>query len=113
MGPAVVLGQNLADLPRPVGDSAAADLAARDRKLRHRHGEAAGTWLLITSMRPAPLDDLDARPQLTPDSRQLRMFLCGGCRMLIHACHDPCAAAQVLSSCLAVGMRWHPVALGS
>jgi hypothetical protein len=45
MGPAVVLGENLAGLPRPVGDGAAADLAARDRKLRHSHGEAAGTRL--------------------------------------------------------------------
>jgi hypothetical protein len=43
-------------------------------------------------------------------TRQLRMFLCGGCRILIHACRDPCAAAQALSSCRAVGMRWHPVA---
>lgn len=45
MGPAIVLGQALANLPRPVGDGAAADLAARDRKLCHSHGEAAGTWL--------------------------------------------------------------------
>ena len=43
MGPAVVLGQDLAEVPGPVGDGAVADLAARDRKLGNGHREAAGT----------------------------------------------------------------------
>jgi hypothetical protein len=43
MGPAVVLGQDLAEVPGPVGDGAVADLAARDRKMGDGHREAAGT----------------------------------------------------------------------
>jgi hypothetical protein len=43
MGPAVVLGQNLADLAGPVCDSAVADLAARNRKLGDGHRKATGT----------------------------------------------------------------------
>jgi hypothetical protein len=43
MGPAVVLGQDLAEVPGPVGDGAVADLAARDRKMGNGHREAAGT----------------------------------------------------------------------
>ena len=43
IGPAVVPGQDLADLPGPVRDGAVADLAARDRKMRNDHSEAAGT----------------------------------------------------------------------
>lgn len=39
---AVVLGQDLADLARRVGDGAMADLAAGERKLGDGHGEAAG-----------------------------------------------------------------------
>jgi hypothetical protein len=42
MGPAVVLGQDLGEGARPVGDGAVADLAAGDRKLGNGHGEAAG-----------------------------------------------------------------------
>jgi hypothetical protein len=42
MGPAVVLGQDLAEVPGPVGDGAVADLAARDRKMGNGHREAAG-----------------------------------------------------------------------
>ena len=67
MGPTVVLGQNLADLPRPVGDGAAADLAARDRKLRHSHGEASGTWLAhhihnASTVRVTLTPDISSRP---------------------------------------------------
>ena len=43
MGPAVVPGQDLAEIPGPVGDGAVADLAARDRKMGDGHGEAPGT----------------------------------------------------------------------
>ena len=43
VGPAVVFGQDLAEAAGPVGDGAAADLAARDRKLGNGHWEAAGT----------------------------------------------------------------------
>jgi hypothetical protein len=43
MGPAVVLGQHLADLAWPVGDSAVADPAARDRQIGNSHRKAAGT----------------------------------------------------------------------
>jgi len=43
MGAAVVLGQDLAEVPGPVGDGAVADLAARDRKMGNGHREAAGT----------------------------------------------------------------------
>jgi hypothetical protein len=43
VGPAVVLGQDLAEVAGPVGDGAVADLAARDRKVGNGHGEAAGT----------------------------------------------------------------------
>jgi hypothetical protein len=42
MGPAVVLGQHLADVTGPVCDGAVADLAAGDREMGDGHGEAAG-----------------------------------------------------------------------
>jgi hypothetical protein len=42
MGAAVVLGQDLAEVAGPVGDCAVADLAACDRKMGDRDGEAAG-----------------------------------------------------------------------
>ena len=45
MGPAVVLGQNLAEAAGPVRDGAAADLAAGNRKLGNGHRETAGTGL--------------------------------------------------------------------
>lgn len=44
MGPAVMLGQDLADVARPVGEGAVADLAAGDRQMGDGHREAAGTW---------------------------------------------------------------------
>lgn len=43
MGPAIVLGQGVAGLPRPVSDGAVADLAACNRKMRHGYREAART----------------------------------------------------------------------
>ena len=43
VGPAIVLGQDVAGLPGPVRDGAAADLAACNRKMRHGYREAAGT----------------------------------------------------------------------
>ena len=43
MGPAVVPGQDLAEVPGPVGDGVVAELAARDRKMGDGHREAAGT----------------------------------------------------------------------
>jgi hypothetical protein len=43
MGPAVVLGQDLTEAARPVGNGLTADLAARHRKMGHGHREAAGT----------------------------------------------------------------------
>jgi para-nitrobenzyl esterase len=43
MGPAAVLGQDLAAIPGPAADGAVADLAARDRKMGNGHGEAVGT----------------------------------------------------------------------
>ncbi len=43
MGPAVVLGQGLAEATGPVRDGAVADLAARDRKTGDGHRETAGT----------------------------------------------------------------------
>jgi hypothetical protein len=43
MGPAVVLGQDLAEVAGPVRNGAVADLAARDRKMGNGHREAAGT----------------------------------------------------------------------
>jgi hypothetical protein len=43
MGRTVVLGQDLAEATGPVRDGAAADLAARDRKLGDGYREAAGT----------------------------------------------------------------------
>ncbi len=43
VGPAVVLGQNLAEVAGPVRDGAVAELAARDRKLGNGHRKAAGT----------------------------------------------------------------------
>jgi hypothetical protein len=43
MGPAVVLGQGLAEVAGPVREGAVADLAARDRKVGNGHREAAGT----------------------------------------------------------------------
>ena len=41
MGAAVVLGEDFAEGPGAVRDSAAADLAAGDRKLGNGHGETA------------------------------------------------------------------------
>jgi len=43
MGPAVVLGQDLAEAARPVGNGLTADLAACYRKMGHGHRETAGT----------------------------------------------------------------------
>src|SRR5205807_2038568 len=40
--PAVVLGQDLTEVARPVRDGAVADLAAGDRKMGKGHREAAG-----------------------------------------------------------------------
>jgi hypothetical protein len=40
MGPAAVPGQDLAEVPGPVGDGAVADLAARDQKMSDGHREA-------------------------------------------------------------------------
>jgi hypothetical protein len=45
MGPAVVLGQDLAEAAGPVRDGAAANLAARDRKTGNGHRETAGIGL--------------------------------------------------------------------
>lgn len=45
MDPMVMLGQDLAEAARSVGDRAAADLAARDRKMGNGHGETAGIGL--------------------------------------------------------------------
>jgi len=45
MGPAVVLGQDLAEASGAVRDSAATDLAAGNRKLGNGHRETAGTRL--------------------------------------------------------------------
>jgi hypothetical protein len=41
--PAVVLGQDLAEMAGPVSDGAVADLAARDREVGNGHREPAGT----------------------------------------------------------------------
>ena len=43
MRPAIVLGQDLAEVARPVRDGALADLATRDRKVGNGHRKAAGT----------------------------------------------------------------------
>ena len=45
MGPAVVPGQDPAEVAGPAGHRAVADLAARDRKMGNGHGEAAGSWI--------------------------------------------------------------------
>jgi hypothetical protein len=42
VGPAVVLGQDLAEVPGPVGDGAVAELAARDRKMGDGHRGSSG-----------------------------------------------------------------------
>jgi hypothetical protein len=42
MGPAVMLGQDLTEVARTVGDGTVADLAAGNRKLGNGHREAAG-----------------------------------------------------------------------
>jgi hypothetical protein len=43
MGPAVVPGQDFAEVRGPVGGGAVAELAAPDRGMGDGHGEAAGT----------------------------------------------------------------------
>ena len=43
MGPAIVLGQDLAEVAWPVRDGAVADLATRDRKMGDGHRKTAGT----------------------------------------------------------------------
>jgi len=42
MGPAVVLGQDLTEVPGPVRNGTVADLATGDRQLSDGHREAAG-----------------------------------------------------------------------
>ena len=54
MGPAVVLGQDLAEAARPVGNGLTADLAACHRKMGHGHREAAGTRLAHLGVTLAP-----------------------------------------------------------
>jgi hypothetical protein len=49
MGPAVVPGQDLAEVPGPVGHGAVADLAARDRRWVTVTGKRRELELLITS----------------------------------------------------------------
>ena len=44
MGPAVMLGQDLADVAGPVCEGAVAELAAGDRQMGDGHREAAGMW---------------------------------------------------------------------
>jgi hypothetical protein len=44
-GPAVVLGQDFAEVAGPAGDGTEADKAARDRKMGNGHREAAGTGI--------------------------------------------------------------------
>jgi hypothetical protein len=53
MGPAVVLGQDIAEAPGPVCDGAVADLAAGDWQLDDGHRERRGGNLLIAFMVPA------------------------------------------------------------
>ncbi len=55
MGPAVVRGQDLAEIARPVRDGAVTYLAARDRKMGNGDRKAAGTWLAhhLHDARPA------------------------------------------------------------
>ena len=53
MGPALVPGQVLAEVPGPVGDGAVADLAARDRRWVTVSGRRRERELLITSVMPA------------------------------------------------------------
>ncbi len=48
MGPAVVLGQDLAEVAGPVRDGAAADLAARDRQMMTVTGKRRECDLLIS-----------------------------------------------------------------
>ncbi len=43
MGPAVMPGQDLADVAWPVGEGTATDLTAGDRQMGDGHREAAGT----------------------------------------------------------------------
>ena len=54
MGPAVVLGQDLAEVPGRVGDGAVADLAARDRRWVTVTGKRRELELLITSDDASP-----------------------------------------------------------
>jgi len=44
VGPAVMLGQHLADVAGPVGEGAVTELAAGDRQVGDGHREAARTW---------------------------------------------------------------------
>ena len=57
MSPAVVLGQDLSEGTKPVGDGALADLAAGDRQLRDGHRKAAGKWICpFLPMMPGPAE---------------------------------------------------------
>jgi hypothetical protein len=51
MGPALVLGQDLAHAAGPTRDGAVADLATGDRQLGNDYREAAGGDLLILHQR--------------------------------------------------------------
>ena len=56
MDPAVVLSQDLAEAAGPARDGAAADLAARNRKMGNGHREAAGTGLAHRFPDASPVD---------------------------------------------------------
>ena len=75
VGPAVMLGQNLADVAGPVGEGAVAELAAGDRQMGDGHREAVGTWRThrLPSCQPC-LSGHNCMLARTHDSRHKRVF---------------------------------------
>jgi hypothetical protein len=75
VGPAVMLGQHLADVAGPVGEGTVAELAADDRQVSDGHREAAGTWRThrLPSCQPWQ-SDRHCMLTRTHDSRQKRKF---------------------------------------
>jgi len=75
VGPAVMLGQHLADVAGAVGEGAVAELAAGDRQVGDGDREAARTWRThrLRSSQPCQ-SDRDCMLTRMHDSRHKRVF---------------------------------------
>ena len=99
MGPAVVLGQDLAEAAGSVRDCATADLAAGNRKMGYGHRETAGTGLAhhLHDARPerltlrAPRGSAALLDRAGPESRRCRAGQFSADRIDLDALPAACA----------------------